>query len=679
MTGEGRPQAAARRPAVAIVGCGPKGLYAFEAFAAELRERPTAVDIHLFEPHPFPGAGPVYDPRQPDHLRLNFENRAVDAWRPVDRPLAAPDFCAWLERRHPDHANPSGHAPRALVGRYLHECFQQVLRSLPDTVHVEIHRQRVGRIEPADRKTSMLRPSPDNRSRSTICDGPRWRIFVEGDDELASTAPDAGLFDEVLIAVGHAAGPPAIQRTGSDAAGTSRYVPFVFPGVDTPVRGVAHLPAVSATQRAPKKLPQRPGETGPRSLDEIPAGTRVAIRGFALTWIDATLSLFEGRGGRFEPLGQAGQLRYIPSGQEVSCVFPMSRTGHPVLAKPISTVGPVDDRLQDLWKSARHRLTLLGSAMRRQAPAELSDATASASVIHPAVDLIIEELVDVAALAHGAATPSGPSEPIECSRRRLRDWLISRAFGPISRRSARAVIREMELSLRVAHHAAPASGSWALAESWRALYPTLVEIVGHGGLPEAAWPDFRALHAAMERLAFGPPAGNLARILALIEASRIDLSALQDVEVVPGHEGYQLRSHRPSGNAPPRTIEVDWLVDAVIARAGVDLDPSTLLGGLHRRGAISLQPGTDGLRIRHDGRCLDETGHPVPGLSAIGRVTEGCVLGNDTLSRQLHDHPERWARATRNRIERTQVSDVSKQGPIGASFLECLPAALLVT
>ena len=58
-----------------------------------------------------------------------------------------------------------------------------------------------------------------------------------------------------------------------------------------------------------------------------------------------------------------------------------------------------------------------------------------------------------------------------------------------------------------------------------------------------------------------------------------------------------------------------------------------------------------------DGTCRARDGSLSPGLSAIGRPTEDSVIGNDTLSRTLHPHADRWAgsvvRRCRERLRAT--------------------------
>ena len=58
---------------------------------------------------------------------------------------------------------------------------------------------------------------------------------------------------------------------------------------------------------------------------------------------------------------------------------------------------------------------------------------------------------------------------------------------------------------------------------------------------------------------------------------------------------------------------------------------------------MRIPPGRRGIEITSDVECVGADGSPTPGLGVIGRPTEDWIIGNDTLNRALHPHPERWA------------------------------------
>ena len=163
--------------------------------------------------------------------------------------------------------------------------------------------------------------------------------------------------------------------------------------------------------------------------------------------------------------------------------------------------------------------------------------------------------------------------------------------------------------------------SSALGLAWRECYPAIVERASYAGRDTLE--GFGDLAREMERLAFGPPPESDAHLHALIDAGKIDLSHL-------GRGGEDLADL-------VRELDVTVVVDAVIPPPGVV--EGTLEHWLVDQGLARIRPGTRGLDVEPDGTVVGQTS-----LAAVGRMTEDVVLGNDTLSRTLHDVIPRWAR-----------------------------------
>lgn len=144
---------------------------------------------------------------------------------------------------------------------------------------------------------------------------------------------------------------------------------------------------------------------------------------------------------------------------------------------------------------------------------------------------------------------------------------------------------------------------WAVGATWRGLYPAICYRTSFGRRAEL--PGFHGLSRTLERVAFGPPVVNAAKILELIDSGFIDTSLMtQGVE----------------------TVGADHIVDAVLSPQG-------------------LVPGTLAAQLTEGGVVTDHAGFIAPGWAIVGRDTEDHVLGNDTLSRTLHDVIPRWAEA----------------------------------
>ena len=536
---------------VAIVGGGPRGLWALQELSQSLADSPSLgpVAVTLFEPHPTPGAGWIYAPVQPSTLRMNLANRHIDCAGGEGRSfvewLAESDAASTLALSSEDRAT-DGFAPRATVGRYLGACFRKTVASLPPTVSLRVERARVTRCA---RRGSSWSLKSDRR----------WLRF-----------------DDVLLTIGHAGSGPA--------AGPPADVAGIFPVCER------------------------------LSEERVAPGSDVAIRGFALTGIDAVLSLTEGRGGRFERVGQTptnpGRLLYHASGREPRTIRPFSRTGQPMAVKPSACVNNA---------AGANLIWARGLDTLREAP--------------PSVAVIEALVIDAAAARY--KLDRGP-------QRMMTDGLWQRLL----RRSRTPAIRvsvadDWRASLREARRQDSIGEDQALGAAWRMLYPAIVEAVSYGGLPEAEVARFRRMATRFERFAFGPPQPSVERLLALIEAGLVVFDNAAGPSVERSGDGWQV------GDA-----HVQTLVDARVAAAGVrDLPPDGLLADLIMRGLIDVDDNWDAIVSQPDGSVADH-------LAVIGRVAEGNVLGHDTLTRTMHDQIPRWAASVADRVASQQTASV---------------------
>ncbi|QEG00473.1 hypothetical protein Mal15_45430 [Stieleria maiorica] len=320
----------------------------------------------------------------------------------------------------------------------------------------------------------------------------------------------------------------------------------------------------------------------------VRAGASVLIRGMGLTAIDAVLSLTEGRSGEFQandPLP-----RYIHCFNEPRLIDLRSRSGRPMLAKPTAKVEPIEDRF---WEPFRRRLEDLQACRGR-----IRFRSDLFTVVSDAAAELLKR--------HGA-------NPVR--ERDISNWYRGWARY---RMDAQTAYDAMLQSHGVATGRLPKDIPFALGESWRKLYPQVVTLVSYGGLADDQYSSFRSVASEMERIAFGPPAKSIGKLLALISQGVVTLG--QIAEPFPDGKDY------------------DTILNAVIAGPH---DPSFAgpIAGLLDDGVLRRHGPTNAIVTDHEGF--------VPGtectLAIFGRATEGWVVGNDTLSRALHDQIDRWA------------------------------------
>jgi uncharacterized NAD(P)/FAD-binding protein YdhS len=548
---------------VAIVGQGPKGTFALERLLDH--GAALAVDQHvevdLFEPHPVPGAGPVYDPDQPAYLRMNFPAGRVSMWPASNRTVPAShrlSFIAWASEMG-EGVESESYPPRALVGRYLAEGHETIVRHAPAQIEVRLHRMRV---EVVHRCAT------------------HWELFAGGERRE---------YEEVLIATGHEASwGEGLERSFEHPA---RLIPSVFP--------VECL-----------------------SLKAIEPGATVAVRGFGLSFIDAALALTEGRGGRFEQADHPHRLHYVAGRDDAGRILPFSRTGLPMLPKPSSGMSLRAGETERIAAHGRARILGLGPGF---------------SFDDDLLGAIADTTGEVLSAAYGHAA--------ECGRLDEARRLLLEASSGTERSGAVDPVEEIERWLAVGAGLRGPDVEWALGHSWRLLYPALVERLGGEGLDETDWPSFHRLAGCMERLAFGPAPVNVAKLLALVAAGRVDLRHLQGGWLASEEGCTRLESRNGSS-------DVDVVVDAVLPGAGAAGACGGLLDQLVKDGHARIAPARRGVEVGPDGGCIGSDGRHSRGLSAIGRPTEDSVIGNDTLDRTLHPQADRWAERVIERCRR---------------------------
>lgn len=483
---------------VAILGAGPKGLYAAEALLARA---PASLHLDVWDPRP-PGAGAPYATDQPPWLRLNVTSALVDG------------FDDW-RRAHGEQSPLDPFPPRALVGTYFAEQWASLEIRHPGSVR------------------HLRRPA-----RNVTRVGRSWSV----DDET---------YDEVLLATGHADDSPDALAHGW--AGPQCLVPHVYP-----VDGLA----------------------------AIAPGSTVAVRGAALTFIDACLALTEGRGGQFT--GPTGSPAYRATGAEPAAIRPVARRGRFMAAKPqpgASVLAVPDPTVR------ADGLRAVRSARDAAAALAVVPGTAQAYLTASGLDATHVEAVF-------AGEPTHP-DPVEALRG----------------------------SVAVATDRATPDAGWAVGQAWRDLYPALVERFSLGGGLD--FPPFAEAAARMEPVAFGPPPVNAAKLLVLCDLGLVDASSLTtDAIDRTGHHG---------------PVPVDVVVDAVLPGPGVVTGDATLPGRLVAAGLLARADGRRGIAHAPDGTCLAPDGTPLPGLAAVGRPTEDATVGNDTLARSLHPTIDAWA------------------------------------
>ena len=295
-----------------------------------------------------------------------------------------------------------------------------------------------------------------------------------------------------------------------------------------------------------------------------------------------------------------------PAASEPAVILPFSRSGRPMLAKPDREIARRRPGLDAIGEAGRERI--LGWPRRRASRA--------------------------------ACCRSSPARRAPASSRRRRAgrgrrgpqaWLAAAAAGALP---AELDPRDqLERSLRVGCGELAADLALGTRPELAAAVPGARRCGSAGdGLDPAGWPRFRNLAREMERIAFGPPPVNGAKLLALIDCR-------------PGR--HSPTSPAASSRRPPPARR--WVRRPARARSTSSSTPSSPARASQARiepcsrrrsSRVGLGSPPDGAvsRLTATPPASAATAAAATGLAAVGRSTEDWVIDNDTLTRDRHPH-----------------------------------------
>jgi uncharacterized NAD(P)/FAD-binding protein YdhS len=341
-------------------------------------------------------------------------------------------------------------------------------------------------------------------------------------------------------------------------------------------------------------------------------GRTVAIRGLALSMIDAMRGLTEGLGGRFER-GAEG-LRYRPSGREPARLLPFSLDGIPPAPKPATAA--LDARYDVEEAEAARFERAVAAALRREPGAALEGVCAA---LAPVAGAVLGRF--------GVADAEAAVERWLAVERDDPEGHAGRDLPPAE------ILAEM---LAMAQGRRTPSAGYAVGQVWRKLQSPLRRAFN----PAAVAPETAAavigFDEGLKRYSYGPPVSAAEEMLALIAAGLLDLRAVDDPDVELVEGGWRLSAEEGEATA---TV----MLDAVLAPPDLARVAAPLVAGLRDAGLLVPVAEKLGARVAPDGAVIDAGGAPVPGLALLGRLALGSVIATDSVHDCFGAAVERWA------------------------------------
>lgn len=255
---------------IAIIGGGPKGMYALERLLSELQACEIECEIHWFNEDLFFGCGPNFRTTQPEYLLINFSIGNVNVHTPNHKNSIIREFPGmyqWVRNncRKNLTVRPTDFASRALTGIYLQNYLTHILQNLPLNISLSLIPVGIYNIkQKSDRRLNFPHFSPTSYSSVLLCTGHCY----------TNTTPDK-----------------------TDVHPSCHYLSSPYPI---------------------------------EKLSSLNNQNPIAIMGMGLTFIDVALALTEGKGGSFI---EKPDMTYTPCGKE-PILYPFSRNNLPMIPRP---------------------------------------------------------------------------------------------------------------------------------------------------------------------------------------------------------------------------------------------------------------------------------------------------------------------------------------------------------
>ncbi|MGB5981795.1 MAG: FAD/NAD(P)-binding protein [Nonlabens sp.] len=467
---------------LAIVGLGPRGLYALEQYYLRASQKSTQ-DLPktiIFEEQEELGVGKAWSVNQPDANWINIADRSLEPFpsRPAMRLKNQnfPEFPSYLD--------------------WLEEVMDHTVSDTKDV----FHRRKIMGSYLTQRTASVLEPLQDlwiitiKRSKTTAIHKKNHQFY------LATNASEKFVAQKVVLALGH------LQTAISDQ--------------NQEFQNLAHKDGIHFSVHCYSK----------EAMDIYAFAKAISIKGLGLSMIDILRMVLEHYKGNFERVDGSIFLKYkaaeehpvlipfsldgLPSvpkplGKHIDLMFSLDPKSQSELMKTLSVIRdtPDSDVAQLIEPIASEIATVYGNLKQRHCDQNIEKATL--------VKLIVDWLQDPT-LSH--------------------DHILDQDL-PIT--------NYMRKTCKMAVGAVPPSLDYVVGQTWRQLQGDLYNVFSHK-TPAPLLADFIKIDEQTKRYSYGPPVESILQLIALEEAGILNFDFVIDPEIELVDSGFQLSNDTES-------------------------------------------------------------------------------------------------------------------------------------
>ncbi|WP_178988594.1 FAD/NAD(P)-binding protein [Winogradskyella schleiferi] len=464
---------------LAIIGFGPRGLYALENLLIDLSKSNRTVEIVVFEASETLGAGHVWKEEQPDSNWINITERALSGIE--KRPKIKygniivkgfPSYHQWCNFSLQPSENDT-FPSRNKLGRYLNERYDSIEKSLGILNTFKIISVEVQSIDYNDNGKVIVRTNTE----SWVC-------------------------DDVLLTIGHQPTELSEQMKTWKSYAKSKTNVSVF---ENPYP-VSNLNVVKNTT-------------------DITMG----IRGFGLGMIDVMRYLVINNFGNFKVVDNATlKTVYYKVKKQHLTLIPFSLDGLPLVPKPLNEI------IDNWYKPTNKELGFF--------KAEIEAVAQTEKEVHT-IDFLTKPMATIASrifldLKEKAFAHKFSAIELEAI---VTNWLKNDDFQHELLQDENIPIDKLiQTYIDMALGEIPVSLDFCIGQVWRHCQPTLYAAFSHAKSNSKTIKKVIDLDERSKRYSYGPPIESMQQVLALVDANVLNLDFVNDPHIELESDGWLL-------------------------------------------------------------------------------------------------------------------------------------------
>lgn len=464
--------------ALAIIGFGPRGLYALERLVYHLVMRKQEINILVFESKTELGTGAAWNKDQPNSNLINITERAL-----VDLPSRPkivyrntiipqfPSYHQWCEFSQ-NELEPDTLPPRKKVGKYLLERANSIIDVLKSKSGFELF------------KTSIKSIDLENNNLALSSDNKVWKV------------------DDVLLTIGHQSTKISEQLN----------------------EWIKHSKAKTKIKVYENTYPVSQFESIKNQTN-----ISIGIRGFGLSMIDVMRYLTINGFGNFKITdNQTFESMYYKVKEQHLELIPFSLDGLPLVPKPLN------EHIDKWYKPTDEELKYFKTSVTSVAQTS-EDVNTIDFLLKPIAEISARVFLD---LHDNAVNHNCDKKEIETV---VLNWLQNKDYQHSTLQNNNTnTYNLIKNYIEMALGKTKITLDYCIGQVWRHCQPTLYEAFSYANLKSEIIEDVIAKDEQSKRYSYGPPIESMHQLLALVDAGILNLNFVNNPDIELKDNGWRL-------------------------------------------------------------------------------------------------------------------------------------------